>query len=325
MKHTVNKLITILFASVLSLTGCDLLSPTNEQSKDVDKEIVYHTISYDSNGGSQVESVQVKHGDRIPIPKEQPTKAKNDFVDWKIFNGKVGMDSTFEYKDGEETLEENYLTEDDGYFTALSDITLKATWDNSRYGINAIFNDTGFVYNSSDNILIEQWRSALDAVGVPGLFDWLTDRTDYDVLFNYKLNIDTNNSYDIVVLSIYVADNEADIEKLNSYYPNVIFDHINYIGEIPAAEQNWIKNHFDTSITSYVEQNNQVYGYPIKKWNTLLRNKDTLEYNIPATAYTYGFLNKNRFLEDSEFNSDMRSISLEFLKTFSMKNNNINS
>lgn len=91
MKSKVKLLVLILSVFVLVLNGC--------------QKTVNYTVSFNSKGGSEVASIQVKKGETIVLPTN-PTKEEHEFLEWTL--------------DGE-TFNEAMVIE--------KDITLVAVWE----------------------------------------------------------------------------------------------------------------------------------------------------------------------------------------------------
>ena len=79
------------------------------------EDYIYHTVTFNSNGGSPIESQRVKHGDKIKRP-EDPTKEGNHLVSWR------------------------YQNEDWSFagYVVTEDMTLVADWGHNQYAINKI-------------------------------------------------------------------------------------------------------------------------------------------------------------------------------------------
>ena len=87
---------TILMASMFLLVGCEFGSteenPTVEEptsnpteEPDVTPEVTKYTVTFDSNGGSAVESVEIEKGEKIKKPTD-PTKEGYTFLGWFLEN-----------------------------------------------------------------------------------------------------------------------------------------------------------------------------------------------------------------------------------------------
>ena len=68
----------------------------------------YYTITFDSKGGSEVESVRLECDKELTLPETKPTKEGYNFVSWADINGKVILD---------------------GALLACEDLTLYANWE----------------------------------------------------------------------------------------------------------------------------------------------------------------------------------------------------
>ena len=87
-------LLCLLFAVMLFITGC----------KNIGEELVYYTVTFDSDGGSDVPAQTVESG-KTAVEPRSPTKQGHNFVAW--YNGNT---------------EFNFKT------PVTSDLTLKAKW-----------------------------------------------------------------------------------------------------------------------------------------------------------------------------------------------------
>lgn len=82
------------------------------------KETVeYHTVTFDTNGGSNIRNVSVKHGDTLSRPSD-PSKTGYYINSWTC------NDTVWNFNE----------------FAVLDDITLKANWSIATYSITYIFN-----------------------------------------------------------------------------------------------------------------------------------------------------------------------------------------
>lgn len=81
-----------------------------------EKNIVFHTVSFNTNGGEPIESVKVKHGNKVEKPND-PVYLGH-FVDKWIYNEKEWLFNVYEVNE---------------------DITLNASWDLQLYNINYFF------------------------------------------------------------------------------------------------------------------------------------------------------------------------------------------
>lgn len=109
----------------------------------------FHTVTFDSNGGSPVASQQIAHGEKIAKPND-PSKLGYDFVNW-----------TYQ---GEEWSFIGYVV--------TSDMTLDANWELITYSITYKYNGGDVIlynpktYTVLDNItLIEPRKSGFQFLG----------------------------------------------------------------------------------------------------------------------------------------------------------------
>ncbi|MEE0842286.1 MAG: InlB B-repeat-containing protein [Christensenellales bacterium] len=81
MKKKLFLLLTILCCLALSvgiLAACD----SESGKQDDGTSATYYTVTFDSQGGSPVNAVEVESGKTVPKPSPDPTKADADFVGW---------------------------------------------------------------------------------------------------------------------------------------------------------------------------------------------------------------------------------------------------
>ncbi len=97
MKHIL-RLVSLVALLALLLVGCTKQTPPED-------EVVYYTVSFDANGGTDVPSMTVQAGGQISEP-EEPTRENYIFDGWK--NGTETWIFT--------------------YHNVNSDVTLKASW-----------------------------------------------------------------------------------------------------------------------------------------------------------------------------------------------------
>ncbi len=69
------------------------------------EETTLYTITFDTNGGDHIESIKVKEGEVLDLPKEEPAKEGYVFSGWLLEEKELGKD-----------------------YKATKDITLKANW-----------------------------------------------------------------------------------------------------------------------------------------------------------------------------------------------------
>ena len=82
---------------------------SSESEESIESEIIF-TVIFDSTGGSKVEAVKVKSGEKIPEP---PTPRKATFEKQYVFKGWYIGDSKWDFKNG----------------IVTGDITLTAKWE----------------------------------------------------------------------------------------------------------------------------------------------------------------------------------------------------
>ena len=86
----------------------------------------YHTVSFDTDGGSYMEPIQVEHGEKIPYPAT-PSKEGYHFIKWTYFN----QDWSFI-----------------GY-VCTEDMVLKANWEINEYSVLFVNYDGSYLYDTT--------------------------------------------------------------------------------------------------------------------------------------------------------------------------------
>ncbi len=105
--------VVFVLSGVIALSGCNKNNADNEEGKNP-----VYTITFDSQGGSEVSPITAKAGDAISAP-EKPTKTDFAFSGW------------YESSDGGVTLSE---TEFAFTYMPAKDITLYAKWQDAVIG-----------------------------------------------------------------------------------------------------------------------------------------------------------------------------------------------
>lgn len=118
---------------ISSSTSSDITS----SSISSEEETVYHTVTFDSNGGSNVPNSRVKHGDKLVKP-ENPIREGYEFQKWV------------------NSLNEEWLFNE---YVITEDITLTASWLGNEYNVNLSSDQHGKVsgggkYRCGDNVTI---------------------------------------------------------------------------------------------------------------------------------------------------------------------------
>ena len=93
-----------------NLVCSDTLTLYAVYEKNETEETIYFTVTFDSTGGSKVDSIKVECGKTLRLPKTNPTLKDYNFSGWVDINGKSILD---------------------GALLTCSDITLYATWTKS--------------------------------------------------------------------------------------------------------------------------------------------------------------------------------------------------
>ena len=61
--------------------------PTSDTTYSANWSLQYHTVTYETNGGTKVSSVSVGYNQPIPLPSKDPTRTGYKFVQWSIAPG----------------------------------------------------------------------------------------------------------------------------------------------------------------------------------------------------------------------------------------------
>ena len=80
----------VLVACVFSIVACDTFPSRNEnsESKVEEPEIVYHTVTFDSQGAQKsIEPQKIEDGGKVAAPAD-PEKTGYTFAKW-TYNGKI--------------------------------------------------------------------------------------------------------------------------------------------------------------------------------------------------------------------------------------------
>ncbi|MBQ9481501.1 MAG: leucine-rich repeat protein [Clostridia bacterium] len=145
MKNLSIFLIVFLFTlSLVSFSACSEQIKQNSQGEDshseqalqsesAEIEKVYHTVSFDTTGGSEVPAATVKHGEKVTAP-EDPVKKGYNFIGWYIG-------------------EEKWSFIGEGY-VVTENITLYAKWEKAavlQYSLNTgEYTITGYTGTDTD-------------------------------------------------------------------------------------------------------------------------------------------------------------------------------
>ncbi len=303
MKHKV--LITLILVPLL-LTGCNK-APINTSN--------YFTISFDSNGGSEVPSFKVKEGEKINVPNE-PTYDNYVFDYWDVLSGSY-IHEQFTYADGESYCDENYFYDDEGYLIPKSDMTFIARWRNAydpiKNSIN-IWHDLGTTSVASN--LNEHVSSAAASMAVQASAEYQGGYSDLRRRLDNAYTV--GNGPDAILIANTICN--GNIEDLYpEYNPGAMIEYFSkyYMPFYDVQNQLYVLNSFDKSIYQYVYDSDEqrVFGFPICSYATMMISKD-LEYNIPGTTTIYGFINKYKF-EGHDDRNTQRIMTENYLKALS--------
>jgi len=111
-KNIFTFLLVIITCLAFALTGCND-TPDNGNDNNNEDNHTYYTVTFDSNGGSSVESQRVMEGNTVRRP-EAPTRETYSFIGW--------------YKEATDNAEQWNFSSD----RVNSDITLYAKWQSSE-------------------------------------------------------------------------------------------------------------------------------------------------------------------------------------------------
>ena len=297
-----NKLLKLVLLLPFILSGCGPV----ETSKNV-----YHTIKFDSDGGTNVASIKVKHNGKISTPKE-PTKEKWKFSNWSLYNGTFETEN-FEVVNGEQKIDDRYLNCDSGYYLAKSDMTFKASWEKlGRIKIWCGLRQT--VYTNSD--LENKANSTAESMNVEVGVETKGNQE------NLKMQLvsaeEIGKCPELIVITAYECINSSDIENLYSAYEpaRYIEEFSDYFMPFSNPEnQTFVTTNFDSSIYKYVQNESGIFGFPLFSIDTMLYSK-SLVYDIPGKIFGFAFIDKPSF-EGREDRAELRALSETFAKQLS--------
>ncbi len=226
------KLFIPVLALVLILTGC---ANDNQESPIDDKEVLY-TVSFDTNGGSIVEEIDLYEEIEIGEPLV-PTKEGNDFAGW--------------YTDKQLTQLYNFT------YIVNQDIRLYAKWEPvqtvimAMYGKNTIggfYLPYGITVDLNDipynNFLFEGWYSDVDlSTSITSVTGTLDNQTVYMKLSPIDVDLDVEDEIRLEtlpyseflsesnpVVTITVKDiGEMKLQLFPSEAPNSVNNFIRYV------------------------------------------------------------------------------------------------
>lgn len=304
MKHKV--LITLILTPLL-LTGCNKASINTSN---------YFTISFDSNGGSEVPSFKVKEGEKINVPND-PTYDNYVFDYWDVLSGSY-IHEQFTYVDGESYRDEKYFNDEEGYLIPQSDMTFIARWRNANnpIEIKPIEIWHAILFDYSD--LNEHISSAATSMNVQAYAELKGNSSDLRWALDSARTVGVYPDA-ILIRNIVCNGNIEDLDSYSEYNPGAgIKDFAEYYMPFyDVQNQLYVLNSFDESIYQYVYDSDEqrVFGFPICSYATMMRSKEG-EYNIPGTITIYGFINKYKF-EGHDDKNAQRIVTENYLKALS--------
>jgi hypothetical protein len=293
-----------LILAQLLLTGC------NKASIDTSN---YFTISFDSNGGSEVPSFKVKEGEKIIVPSE-PTYDDHVFDYWDVLSGSYTHEQ-FTYVDGESYRDEKYFNDEEGYIIPQSDMTFIANW-RKLYGPIEIWHALGITGLNSSN-LDEHISSVATSMAVKASAE---TKGSYSTLRTMLYDAHSiGDDPDAILIAGTICNGNVD-DLYYEYNPGAYIEDFSefYMPFYDVQNQFYVLNSFDESIYQYVYEPDEqrVFGFPICSYETMLLSKEG-EYNIPGTTTIYGFVNKYKF-EGSSVSDPQRIVTEKYLKALSM-------
>ena len=300
-----SKLYSLVLSILFVLTAC---ATNSNASRDG-----YHTITFNSNGGTSIKSIKVKHNEKIPTPAE-PTKDKWVFAGWELFNGKVDREP-YEIVNGEAYYNDEYMQGDGGYYLALSDLTFKANW--AKLGNIDVWHTLGTqLLPSSD--LENKVNLVAQNMNVDFNVSFKGDYKDLEKALEFSAAI--GNGPCLIVLPATECVNESDIDKLYyQYNPSSSIDaFLDYYIPLSADSRSYVLNHFDSSIYKYVQDDDRILGFPLCSFDTMLFSKEEAgyDYNIPGRTHLFAFINKLQ-VENPNYSSSLRILTEKFAKQLS--------
>lgn len=301
MKHKI--LITLILCPLL-LTGCKN-TPIDTSN--------YFTISFDSNGGSEVPSFKVKEGEKISVPSE-PTYDDYVFNYWDVLSGSYTHEQ-FTYVDGESYRDEKYFNDEEGYIIPQSDMTFIARW-RTAYSPIMIWHALGSTALVSSN-LDEHVSSVATSMAVQASAE---SKGGYAALRTALNNAhSTRQDPDAILIANTICNGNVE-DLYYEYNPGAYIEDFSefYMPFYDVQNQFYVLNSFDESVYQYAYDSDEqrVFGFPICSYETTMLSKEG-EYNIPGTTTIYGFINKYKFEGGSDLDRQ-RIITEKYLKALSM-------
>ena len=276
----------------------------------------YFNVSFDSNGGSECESIRVKEGERIPKPSS-PSIKYGTFSYWSIQNGNVKIDDNVKYIDGEqENWSETYLGDDRGPYLIYSDCSFKAnyTMENKTIRLEECFGHGREKLKSLysiDDKFINCFPKNDYYTGI----NWSFNGGDaYSFIHNHYMdgNVDLIGYRYVVPLSESIPESaKPRLEEKNNHELQTL------AYEIKDQEYvNFVNQNFNDIQKQFAFRDNKLLGIPLYEESIDLTywEEDTA-YSLACKSYTFISMANNC---NWNTHSDKHQVCLEFMKNFSL-------
>ena len=331
---------------VLTVLTLSLFSCTTANSQNVDNG--YHTVSFNTNGGNQIASQRVKHGEKATKP-EDPVKGDYKFVEWQYkgetwsFAGysvteDITLDAkwlekytvTFDTQGGSPV--ESQLVDKGGKITqpddptiehgsfecwtqdpsidgswdfendvVQGDLTLYATWSMERKSIE-LWDTFGLeqrekLETAIENIHFDEWYDEVRSMYQGGISDLIAK-------VNNSVPAHQSPQLLCVPFYAYIGDGTNPYSNLNEDIKNLAKT---FLAELDATALAFLNNNFDTEYSDVQLTDSKVYCLPLFTSDYMGRNPETYAYDVPMRAYyMIGTFKKEYFYSkyaDNHFNA----------------------
>ena len=244
----------------------------------------YYTVTFDSDGGSVVESIRVKEGERIPLPAD-PTLDHADFSGWTLMSGTVQVDKTVTIVDGEEEdWTQAYLggglSGDYGPYLAFSDLTFKAVWSPETTSFLIKY---GNGYLNEENAAIVS--DAIQSYVFEGEYytEIIIEKDSGSLAFTDALLLGVSSGN---VPSLFINRWEIDSEEGTYQYRNEVERRQRDIDSLcaPLSDQDsaWVKSNFAFSSYEDMLIDGSLYGFPLY---TRVYGERRVDYLLSVSKY----------------------------------------
>lgn len=248
----------LLAAAAIGMTACTNNNSTddnnNNSNSSVDDggstEVTKYTVTFDTNGGSSVASVQVDEGGKVTRPTTNPTKAADTEYTYEFDNW---------YKDSACSQLFNFDTE-----TISANTTIYAGWTETAIEAPVTYialnvNSTGATKEfqlgqklNADGIVVTAITDEGDSVTLTASQYTVTAKDPSNAAFDLNTTLTTSGSYTIIVAAGDISQSYQVVVKNEQYKFTIPFsaDSYNasletpYTGNdtIPAGDYTWLDN-----------------------------------------------------------------------------------